>query len=221
MTVPTTMRIVRIAAVACAAVAWPSCGEPDRGGAVAPVNAAAGEAAGEPRKLHPVTIHRPSGPPRVLLGVEGPDGKPLTAACSTCHATRAPNLANRAADLDEFHQGLQFVHGDSSCYSCHDERDYDALKLADGRRVEYAEVMTLCSQCHGPQANDYAHGAHGGMTGYWDLTRGPRERNNCVDCHDPHAPKFPAMVPTFKPKDRFLDPPHESRSPDRSKEGTR
>jgi hypothetical protein len=70
-------------------------------------------------------------------------------------------------------------------------------------------VMDLCGQCHGPQARDYAHGAHGGMTGYWDLSRGPRERNNCIDCHDPHAPAFPKVRPVFAPKDRF--PPHQGK----------
>ena len=83
--------------------------------------------------------------------------------------------------------------------------DYDSLKLADGTRVEFTEVMTLCAQCHGQQMKDYEHGAHGGMNGYWDRSRGPQTKNNCVDCHNPHAPQFPKMQPTFKPRDRFLE----------------
>ncbi|MFT7633353.1 MAG: formate-dependent nitrite reductase cytochrome c552 subunit, partial [Mariniblastus sp.] len=74
----------------------------------------------------------------------------------------------------------------------------------DGTKVEFTDVMTLCAQCHGPQMTDYEHGAHGGMNGHWDLNRGPQTKNNCVDCHQPHAPKFPKMQPTFKPRDRFL-----------------
>ena len=80
-----------------------------------------------------------------------------------------------------------------------------SLRSADGRRIPYAEVMTLCSQCHGSQATAFAHGAHGGMTGFWDLSRGPQMKNNCIDCHDPHAPQFPKMVVEFKPRDRFLE----------------
>ncbi|MDC0935999.1 hypothetical protein OAS39_06910 [Pirellulales bacterium] len=159
-----------------------------------------------------VTIRKPAAPPWVelgphsTLGKHDSTGKPVTVACSTCHAARPPNLANReSADLDEFHQNLAFRHGNLTCLSCHNPRNYDTLHLADGSSVEYAEVMTLCAQCHGPQTRDYQHGAHGGMTGYWDLSRGPRTRNNCVDCHAPHAPQFPAMIPTFKPRDRFLD----------------
>ena len=77
------------------------------------------------------------------------------------------------------------------------------LRLADGSMVEYSEVLTLCSQCHSKQADSFAHGAHGGMNGFWDLTRGTQMKNNCIDCHDPHAPKYPQMIVTFKPKDRF------------------
>ena len=66
--------------------------------------------------------------------------------------------------------------------------------------------MTLCSQCHGPQATAFEHGAHGGMNGYWDLTRGPQMKNNCIDCHDPHVPAYPKMIVGFKAKDRFNTP---------------
>jgi hypothetical protein len=72
--------------------------------------------------------------------------------------------------------------------------------------VEFADVMKLCAQCHGPQFRDYQHGAHGGMNGYWDLSRGGRSRNNCIDCHDPHAPAYVGAIPAPRPRDRFLTP---------------
>jgi len=154
----------------------------------------------------PVTIRKPAGPPRVATGATDSQGNAVTVGCSTCHSTRKPNTKNKTtAGLNEFHIGMKFSHGKVSCLSCHNSDDYDALKLADGRRVEFVDVMTLCAQCHGTQTKDYNHGAHGGMNGFWDTTRGPRTRNNCVDCHHPHAPQFPKMQPTFKPKDRFLD----------------
>lgn len=70
------------------------------------------------------------------------------------------------------------------------------------------EAITLCSQCHGPQRTSFDRGVHGGMTGHWDLSRGPRERNNCVDCHDPHAPKFVGGAPVHLPRDRFFGGSH-------------
>jgi formate-dependent nitrite reductase cytochrome c552 subunit len=106
----------------------------------------------------------------------------------------------------QFHQGMPLVHGNLACYACHNPNDNDTLRLADETVVEYAEVMALCAQCHGSQAKNYARGFHGGMTGFWDLNRGGRVRNNCIDCHDPHVPEFPKMQPTFKPRDRFLKP---------------
>ncbi len=98
-------------------------------------------------------------------------------------------------------------HGGLTCLSCHGGDEYDALRLADGTAVPFAEVMTLCRQCHGPQARDYAHGTHGGMAGYWDRAKGLRTRNNCVVCHDAHAPAYPGVHPAPGPADRFLERP--------------
>jgi len=160
--------------------------------------------------LYPVSIHQLSHPPTIATGLSDLHGNAVTVACSTCHTTRKPNYQNKTPkDLDEFHGNMPFLHGNISCLSCHNDRDYDALKLADGSRVEFTEVMRLCAQCHGPQMTAYEHGAHGGMTGYWDLGQGPQVKNNCVDCHDPHSPQFPPMYPTFKSKDRFL---HQKRT---------
>ncbi len=156
---------------------------------------------------HAVVISRPLSAPRVDTGLKDSFGNSVTASCATCHKTRVANFDNKLPiDLNEFHGDMAFAHGTVSCLSCHNPMDYDSLKLADGTRLDYPDVMTLCSQCHGTQRRDFDHGAHGGMNGYWDLNRGPRTRNNCVDCHDPHLPKYPRMQPTFKPHDRFLNP---------------
>lgn len=157
------------------------------------------------------TIRKPAGSPQVLTGLTDPHGNAVTVSCSTCHATRKPNTENKTvADMNEFHSSLKIAHGKISCLSCHNSNDYDSLKLADGTKIEFTDVMSLCGQCHGPQMRDYEHNVHGGMNGYWDLTKGPRQKNNCVDCHNPHSPQFPKMQPTFKPRDRFLDShPHE------------
>lgn len=164
---------------------------------------AAAAPAAAPAATHPVVIRRHPAP-RVLSGATDHAGQPATIACGTCHAVRPPDPANRsAADLDQFHQGLNVAHGTNSCLSCHDAGDYDSLKLADGRKVAFEDSMTLCSQCHGPQRRDYDHGAHGGMNGYWDLSRGGRVRNTCVDCHDPHVPKYQGAIPMPRPRDRF------------------
>lgn len=155
--------------------------------------------------LHAVVVRKPLGPPAIPSGTFDEKGNAVFIACATCHATKPANPdAKLGVALAQFHQGLVGKHGDLSCISCHNPADgYSTLRLADGKQLPYAEVMTLCAQCHGPQFRDYQHGVHGGMTGYWNLTRGGRVRNNCIDCHDPHAPKYPTVRPARGPNDRF------------------
>lgn len=160
----------------------------------------------EPAKdRFPVTIRKPSGSPAIKTGTFDEHGRPVTIACATCHTTKPVNPDAKLGEaLKQFHQGLIGKHGNLSCVSCHNPAEgYGSLRLADGKSVPYPEVMSLCAQCHGPQFRDYQHGAHGGMSGHWDLTKGGRMRNNCVDCHDPHAPKYPTVTPARGPNDRF------------------
>jgi hypothetical protein len=125
-------------------------------------------------------------------------------ACSTCHTLRAgEELVRSPEELGRFHQGLRFLHGNLTCQACHNAGNYDTLRLSDGTPVAFAEVVRVCSQCHPAKGDAFAHGAHGGMNGHWDLNRGPRWRNNCVDCHHPHHPAYPTFAPAAGPKDRF------------------
>jgi hypothetical protein len=150
----------------------------------------------QPAKLTSVAIRPEAGAQEVRV------------ACKTCHSLReGETLPTAASDLVDFHQGLVFAHGPLACASCHVAGHHDQLKLADGTTLPMTEVMTVCGQCHGSQMRDYRRGAHGGMRGYWDLSRGPRQRNNCVDCHDPHAPAFVGGHPVSPPRDRFLEAP--------------
>ena len=178
-----------ILALAVPAVVALSAGEP-----------AAAPAASARRPAGIERVRAPAGPPRVDTGRLDRAGRPVQVACSTCHAGASETeVVQTGGQLDAFHQDLTFVHGDLSCLSCHDPNDYDRLRRADGAPVAYPEVMLLCGQCHGAQRRAFEHGAHGGMTGYWDLSRGDRERNGCTDCHDPHAPAYPQVRPVFPP----------------------
>jgi len=149
--------------------------------------------------------------PRVEAGIVDLFGRPVSVSCASCHATfpAHPTRRSTTEPAMEFHRGLVFEHGTLACGSCHAAGAYDALRLADGTVVPYADTTSVCAQCHAPQARDYEHGAHGGMTGYWDASRGPQHRKRCIDCHDAHAPQYPSMEPVFKPIDRFREPPHE------------
>jgi formate-dependent nitrite reductase cytochrome c552 subunit len=164
---------------------------------------AAAPAPTDKAKFNRVEIHPGPATPVVLARHTTTAGNVAAVACSTCHTTRVPNVAiTQAAQLKEFHLGLTYRHGELSCLSCHNATNYDTLRRADGTTLAYPQTMLLCAQCHGPTYRDYLHGSHGGMNGYWDLKRGPRERNTCTDCHDPHAPLYPKVLPVFPPRDR-------------------
>lgn len=152
-------------------------------------------------ELHPVTIRTPDCSPWIDSGRRDEHGNPVMVSCATCHDTREPDARKFSAEeLTEFHRGLDYHHGSLTCLSCHNADDYNTLRLADGRSIEFNQSMMLCAQCHGPQHRDYQNGMHGGMTGHWDLRLGPRERLHCTDCHDPHHPKYPEVMPVFPPK---------------------
>jgi hypothetical protein len=208
------MRLILVAAIAIVAVvAVTSLLQRPQ---IAPGEIAATKSAAGSTSLpfHPVVINRPTGPPRIATDRVDALGRPVTLSCASCHANRTSNVTTSAGtDLNEFHQSLHFLHGSLKCVSCHQPTDYNSLRLADGRSLAFSEVQSLCAQCHTPQAQDYEHGAHGGMNGHWDLTRGGRQRKGCIDCHDPHAPAFPSMVPTFKSRDRFLAPSDVTHDP--------
>jgi hypothetical protein len=154
-----------------------------------------------------VTVHQSPRLTSVPSDTLGPSGEPTRVACVTCHArVDVGARASSPADLKEFHTGLTFRHGTLECGSCHAVDEPPLLRLATGAKLPTSEALALCSQCHGPQRRSFDHGAHGGMTGHWDLSRGPRERNHCVDCHDPHVPAIPKVAPVLAPIDRGHNP---------------
>lgn len=152
--------------------------------------------------------------PEKLSSVEAQDAtdgaQKMRVTCVVCHSLREDQpLPIDESALNEFHVGLSFVHGDLACASCHTPGIQDTLHLATGQEIPMLQAIRLCAQCHGSQWRDYQRGAHGGMLGYWDLSRGSRTKNHCVDCHDPHAPKFIGGRPVLAPRDRFLEAPED------------
>lgn len=158
--------------------------------------------------FYDVVIESPPGLGLLRTGLSDANQEPVGVACSTCHADRQAQtqkpLIEHVDGLTEFHTELEFSHGTLSCSSCHHPEDRDQLRLSDGQALAFADVMQLCAQCHSSQYKSYEHGAHGGMNGYWDQSQGERVRNNCVVCHNPHAPAFPTLMPAAPPRDRFF-----------------
>lgn len=151
-----------------------------------------------------VEIHQPSTLGVVDTPLRDVHGVPVGVACATCHGPDADGavLADARGNPEAMHGSVELVHGTLTCGSCHDPDDRRFLRLADGQRLELEEAMDLCGQCHGVQLRDYRHGSHGGMTGHWDLRRGDRSRNHCLDCHGAHDPAYPQLESVFPPQDR-------------------
>lgn len=154
------------------------------------------------------TIHVPPGIGTMQTDLLDLHGRPVEIACASCHGVLPQIGEMKEPDKRTFHQTHKLEHGKLQCRACHNPANTDVLRLADGATVPFAEVITLCGQCHGTQLRDFAHGAHGGVNGHWDLRRGDRSRNTCVVCHDPHAPKIPQVQPARGPNDRFLGGEH-------------
>jgi len=165
-----------------------------------------GEDVESPTPLFGTKILLPSGLGEVNTSMTNARGEVVGVRCSTCHSMELGGdvPARKAEELKDFHKDMKFNHGTLDCQSCHNPKDRDTLRLANGDSLAFADTMQLCAQCHGPQMRNYNDGSHGVMNGYWDLSKGPRVRNSCMHCHDVHNPAFPIASPVFAPRDRFL-----------------
>lgn len=163
-----------------------------------------------PAGAHPTTIHQPTSLGALDTTVVDVLGKPVGVACATCHGPGADGqaLASLPGEPEELHAGVRPEHGALVCDSCHAPEDRSRLRLAEGRLLDMDEAMTLCTQCHGVQRRDYDHGSHGGMSGFWDTTRGPQVRNHCLDCHAAHTPAYGQVMPAAGPRDRIVGGTH-------------
>ncbi len=98
------------------------------------------------------------------------------------------------------------THGrNNNCFNCHNENNLTTLQPRDGRELRLEDSTELCGSCHGPTYRDWDSGAHGRINGYWNTKLGPAVKKDCVNCHNPHSPRFPGRKP--------LPGPHPLRAP--------
>jgi len=118
--------------------------------------------------------------------------------CTSCHADLVPNPVRR--ELKDMHDDISaiFDHDRENrwCLDCHDLKNRDSLKLASGKLLDFKESYKLCGQCHGEKLRDWKVGVHGKRTGEWN---GKKEYSLCVNCHNPHTPKFKQLSPEPPP----------------------
>jgi hypothetical protein len=116
--------------------------------------------------------------------------------CSACHAAQKDRTRRELAFHDE--QQSIFDHDAEHrwCLDCHSNENRDVLHLSNGDPVPFTESYRLCGQCHGDKYRDWRVGVHGKRTGMWD---GQKTYFLCVNCHNPHSPRFKPIQPEPRP----------------------
>lgn len=127
--------------------------------------------------------------------------------CYACHEKDDPPPLrfdeNHKLIIPSEHSNIVMEHGrhdrNNNCFNCHDEHNLERFQTRDGRELTFADSTALCGSCHGPSLRDWESGAHGRIDGYWHKDLGQTQRKDCVNCHDPHSPKFPGRKPAPPP----------------------
>ncbi|MBX7255623.1 MAG: hypothetical protein K1Y02_04600 [Candidatus Hydrogenedentes bacterium] len=132
--------------------------------------------------------------------------------CSECHTSiQSPRHQNEF--LGE-HRNIVLDHGANLyCVNCHHPVNRNAYVDHDGSEISSTTPALLCRKCHGPTYREWELGIHGRQNGYWDKEKGERTKLLCIQCHDPHSPRFKAMKPEPAPaRTRFDRKGEESHS---------
>ena len=127
--------------------------------------------------------------------------------CYACHEKgKKPVLkydAKQQLIIPDEHSDIVMGHGthgrNNNCFNCHDDENLEQLQPRDGRALKFEESTMLCGSCHGPTYRDWEAGMHGRTSGYWNRSLGAFKKQDCVNCHNPHSPKFPGRKPAPPP----------------------
>lgn len=113
--------------------------------------------------------------------------------CNECHRLLEPRWHWDRPMVE--HEGIRLNHGNNRfCLNCHHPKNRNAFVDDDGSEISQDNVVQLCARCHGVVFRDWEAGVHGRRNGHWDVTKGDRTQLRCIQCHDPHDPKFKAMT---------------------------
>jgi hypothetical protein len=116
------------------------------------------------------------------------------AKCSTCHNGYSGNQSDAARE--DAHPDITLDHGlNLLCLNCHHRSNSDVYIYHDGSEIPAEEPTRLCAKCHGPHFRDYTLGIHGRKNGYWNAALGEQVKLDCIQCHDPHRPRFQPIKP--------------------------
>ena len=130
--------------------------------------------------------------------------------CMECHKALEPKWDRGGRAMVE-HENIALKHGNNRfCLNCHHSTNHKVFVDYDGSEIAEAAVVDLCARCHGTTHRDWQAGVHGRQNGHWDTSKGAQTRLTCIQCHDPHDPKFKAMEALRSPDypERAAGNPH-------------
>jgi hypothetical protein len=123
----------------------------------------------------------------------------FTYQCNECHRSFLSSPERKTLNAE--HMDLVLDHGQNDyCLNCHHYTNRNSYVAHDGSEIPADQAPQLCGKCHGLVLRDWENGAHGRRNGYWQKELGEQERLICIQCHDPHSPKFPSMIPMPGPQ---------------------
>jgi hypothetical protein len=155
-------------------------------------------------------------PPEPLIQANSPPfSDPTIFPCSSCHDGTTKVDVNRHEV--PFHNGPGepvdvLDHGaERWCLDCHDAKNRDVLRSASGQPIPFTESYRLCGQCHGDKYRDWKVGVHGKRIGLWN---GAKTYFLCVNCHNPHTPRWKGINDRMVDGRRVVSPTLEKLTPE-------
>jgi len=162
--------------------------------ALPPLPKVARPPAEQPATGLPSDSHLDKTPPRKTVGLDLVKAG-WTYNCMECHKLFPARWHYNDRPFNE-HKNIQLDHGNNRfCLNCHHPTNRNAWVDYDGTEIAQADVVMLCAKCHGTIYRDWEVGVHGRQNGYWNVSLGEKTRLRCIQCHDPHSPKYKAMKP--------------------------
>ena len=123
----------------------------------------------------------------------------FTYQCSECHRSFQSTPGRKILVAE--HMGVTLDHGtNDSCMNCHHLTNREAYAAQDGSELSSDQSERLCAKCHGLIHRDWKAGTHGRRSGFWNPAMGTQDQLTCIQCHDPHAPKFKKLSPMPGPR---------------------
>lgn len=133
--------------------------------------------------------------------------------CTDCHDGFVGDKAEEA--LKGEHKEIAFDHGlNLLCLNCHNPKNSMAYVYHDGSEIPSSEPTRLCAKCHGPVYREWMLGVHGRKNEFWNSDFGEPKPLDCIQCHNPHHPKFEPLAPEPPPALTRFDLATQGGSPD-------